>query len=120
MDEINDVEKLYNLILVSLRANAPTLSGNTKNSIHTSRSFGREFTIVIDPEYYDINLWKKTGILSNKVIKGGSSSYAASVNEKGGFGTHNKSTHWVNKVCLSCVEQIAAEIGAVVINELGF
>ena len=120
MPEINDVEKLYNLILVSLRANAPRLSGNTKSSIHTSRQWGREFTIVIDPDYYDVNLFKQTGRIQKVAGKHGSSSYAQSVNEKGAFGSHNKSMHWINKVVVNCAEQIASEIGAVVINELGF
>lgn len=120
MAEINDVEKLYNLILVSLRANAPRLSGNTKNSITTSRQFGREFTIVIDPSYYDLAEFKKTGVIKTVSGKNGKTSYAQSVNDSGAFGSNNESKHWVNRICLSCAEQLASELGAVVINELGF
>lgn len=119
MPQINDVEKLYNLVLFNLYAKSPKYSGNMASSIKTSEASGTEFTIVIDAPYYDVNEYKKRKvIIHDGGAKNGTSSYATSVNEKGGFGTHNQSMHWVNRACIECVRQIAAELGAIVINEL--
>ena len=119
MTNINDLEKLYNLVLVTLKAYSPVLSGNMVSSIHVNPENQYEFTIVIDAPYYDLNVWKKSHIIvPSKQNHMGRTSYAQSVNDNGGFGKQNKSKHWVNRVCNECVKQIASEIGAVVDNGL--
>ena len=118
LKKLNDTEKLYNLILSSLRVTAPVLSGNTKNSIETSEISGSTFSIVIDPKYYDLNKWREDKVILPVTNPNGTTSYAEIVNKYGGFGKNNSSKKWVNRAILECVQIIASEIGAEVINEL--
>ena len=119
MPQINDIEKMYNSLLVSLRVNSPVLSGNMSNSIQTQQANPNEFVIVIDAPFYDINKWKQSGaVIHTGKSYGGKNAYAESVNRSGAFGRNNKSQNWVNRVCVEVANTIAAEIGAEVINEL--
>ena len=44
--------------------------------------------------------------------------YAYWVNEMGGFGTHNKSEHWVNRSMYEVALEFANKLGAEIINKL--
>lgn len=115
----NDVYKLYNLLDIALRINSPVLSGNMKQHIELVSINGDEVTFCIDAPFYDLNKWKKDNIIvyTYKNING-KTAYAESVNESGGFGTHNKSEHWINRSCYAAAEVVANELGATLINEL--
>lgn len=115
----NDAEKLYALVFYNLHTQVPVLSGNMSMFIETSEAYGSEFVIVIDAPFYDMKKWQKTGaILHTGEIKNGRTAYAQAVNDSGAFGKHNKSEHWVNRVCVEAATALASEIGADVINEL--
>ena len=116
---MNDIEKLYALVFYNLHAQSPVLSGNMLSMIQTSQAYGTEFVIVIDAPVYDAKEWEKHKqiVHTGKNING-KTAYAQWVNDIGAFGTHNKSMHWVNRVCVQAATTIASEIGAEVINEL--
>lgn len=116
---MNDVEKLYALVFYNLHAQSPVLSGNMLSMIQTSEAYGTEFVILIDAPFYDEKQWNKNRqiVHTGKTING-KTAYAEAVNAVGGFGTRNKSMHWVNRVCVEAATALASEIGAEVINEL--
>ena len=116
---MNDAEKLHALVFYGLHAQSPVLSGNMLSLIQTSEAYGTEFVIVIDAPFYDMNEWQKnkTIVHTGETIDG-KTAYAQWVNDIGAFGRHNKSMHWVNRVCVEAATAIASEIGAEVINEL--
>ena len=116
---MNDVEKLYGLVFYNLHCKVPILSGNMASLIQTSQAYGTEFVIVIDAPFYDQKEWEKNKqIVHTGQTINGKTAYAQYVNDLGGFGTRNKSMHWVNRVCVEAATVIANEIGAEVINEL--
>lgn len=116
---VSDVEKLYALVFYNLHCQAPVLSGNMQSLIQTAQAYGTEFVILIEAPFYDEKEWKKTGAIKHTgEIKKGYTDYAQLVNESGGFGTRNKSMHWVNRVCVEAAVALANEIGAEVVNEL--
>lgn len=116
---MTDVEKLYALVFYNLHTQSPVLSGNMLSFIQTSNAYDSEFVIMIDAPFYDAKEWEKnrTIVHTGKVING-KTAYAQWVNDIGAFGTHNKSMHWVNRVCVQSAITLASEIGAEVINEL--
>lgn len=114
-----DLEKLHALIFSNLIYNSPVLSGNMQSLIQLGQVGSSEMEIIIDAPFYDQKKWNKDKVIvhTGETING-LTAYASSVNKSGGFGSHNKSEHWVNRVCVECAQAIANEIGAVVINEL--
>ena len=115
------VEKLHTLLSTNLVAQCPYLSGNMVNHISTSYIRDNTSRIMIKAPFYDTNRFRKEGVIvpikppeKYKDMR----NYALWVNEFGGFATHNKSEHWVNRACYDTVKAIADEIGAVVINKL--
>ena len=116
---MNDAEKLHALVFYNLFTQVPVLSGNMASLIQTSEAYGSEFVIVIDAPFYDQKEWEKnkTIVYTGATIDG-RTAYAEWVNQLGGFGTRNKSMHWVNRVCVQAATTLASEIGAEVINEL--
>ena len=116
---MSDIEKLHSIVFYNLHSQSPVLSGNMRSLIQTSQAYGTEFVIVIDAPFYDLNEWKKskTVIHTHEIING-KTAYAQMVNDIGAFGRHNKSMHWVNRVCVQAATMLASEIGAEVINEL--
>ena len=116
---MTEVEQLTALLFGTLITNSPVLSGNMQSMIQINRFGLSESEIVIDAPFYDMKIWNK----EHKIVHTGKSfngktSYAQWVNEKGGFGTHNKSEHWVNRTCNDIAKIIASQIGAEVINYL--
>ena len=71
MPEINDIEKLYNLLLVSLRANSPVLSGNMSNSIQTQQeqNIKDKEKEKDEPKDYSLLQKRKNNIKPPKIIK---------------------------------------------------
>lgn len=113
------LEKLYNLVYTTLLASCPYLSGNMANGIYYKEISDNKVQIVIEAKYYDVQQFKKTGaIIYTNQNKNGKTDYSADVNKAGGFFTHNKSEHWVNRACYNASYVIANEIGAELINEL--
>ncbi len=116
---MTDAEKLYALVFYDLHAQSPVLSGNMLSLIQTSQAYGTEFVIMIDAPFYDQKEWEKNKtVVHTGATIDGKTAYAQWVNDLGGFGTGNKSMHWVNRVCVQAAIAIASEIGAEVINEL--
>lgn len=113
------VEKLTSLLFATLIVNSPILSGNMQGHIQIKDFNENKCELVIDAPFYDMAEWQKNKtIVHTGDIIGGKTAYAEWVNKAGGFGTHNKSEHWVNRVCVEVAQIIASEIGATVINEL--
>jgi hypothetical protein len=116
---MSDIEKLHALIFYNLHSQSPVLSGNMRSLIQTSQAYGTEFVIMIDAPFYDAKEWEKTKtIVHTHDVINGKTAYAQWVNDIGAFGKHNKSMHWVNRVCVQAATMLASEIGAEVINEL--
>ena len=115
----NSVEKFTSLLFGVLLTSSPVLSGNMKSFIQITDYSENECRIVIDAPFYDESKWNKEKVIvhTGELVKG-KSAYAEWVNKSGGFGTHNKSEHWVNRACVEVANIIANEIGAEVINEL--
>lgn len=113
------VEKLTSLLFSVLITSSPVLSGNMQSLIQIDRFGIDESSIVIDAPFYDMKRWQKEGVVVHTgATIYGKTSYAEWVNNLGGFATHNKSEHWVNRACVEVANIIANEIGATVINEL--
>lgn len=111
-------EKIQMLCFYNLIMQSPVLSSSMQAHIQLGYT-GDGFAIMIDAPFYDMKEWKKNhNLVYTGEIKNGMSAYAYWVNESGGFGRHNKSEHWVNRVLNDCCRMIASEIGAEVINEL--
>lgn len=113
------LDKLFSLIYSDLIMSSPVLSGNMQSMIQLGQIGVKEVDIIISAPFYDNKEWEKNKIIKHtgESIKG-VTDYANWVNEIGGFGTHNKSEHWVNRVLYECCQAIANEVGGVVINEL--
>ena len=113
------INELYSLVYSQLLFSSPVLSGNMKSHISIVSVEPKEITIAIEAPFYDMNEWKKTGkiVLTGKTY-GEITDYAEWVNKSGGFGKHNQSMHWVNRVLNECCLAIANQKGAEVINEL--
>ena len=115
----NTIEKMTSLLFATLLTSSPVLSENMKQNIQITRYGVKECEIVIDAPFYDMKKWKKDKIIVHTgETYTGKTAYAEWVNKSGGFGTHNKSEHWVNRACVEVAQIIANEIGAEVINEL--
>ena len=113
------VEKMTSLLFAALVTSSPVLSGNMKQNVQITRYGINECEIMIDAPFYDMKKWQKDkAIIHTGDTINGKTSYAEWVNKFGGFGTHNKSEHWVNRACVEIAQIIANEIGAEVINEL--
>lgn len=111
-------EKLQFLCFYNLVMHSPVLSGNMQSMIQLGYD-AEGVQIIIDAPYYDMEEFRKNRrIVHTGETKNGMSSYALLVNESGGFSSHNKSEHWVNRVLDECCRVIATEIGGEVINEL--
>jgi len=112
------MQELAHILYSQLLNDTPVLSGNMKNHIRIANVSDHEITYVIDPPFYNVSVWKKTGNIYYRNIgyfkrngkwykkklngkKYGVISYANWVNEIGAFGTRNKSMHWVNRSCYS-------------------
>lgn len=113
------VEKIQSLLYSNLVFSSPILSGNMQSFIQLGLITPGTCEIIMEAPFYDMKKWKKEGVIQHtgKIVNG-HTDYAAWVNDIGAFGTHNKSEHWVNRVCLDVCTAIANEIGAIVINEL--
>lgn len=114
-----DFQKLYSLLYGTLVMESPVLSGNMQSLIQLGYIGSTEANIIIEAPFYDMKLWKdKKVVVHTGKNKKGKTDYASSVNAVGGFGSHNKSENWVNRVCYDVCKVIAEEIGAEVINKL--
>lgn len=114
-----DLMKLYSLLQLGLKADAPVMSGNLKSGIKVKSVKGNEITLEIDARFYDVSQWSKTGrIKYTGKSYDGITNYAMWLNDKGAFGSGNKSMHWVNRVCNDVSQAIANQINAQVVNEL--
>ena len=105
-------EELQQLIYYNLIVNAPILSENTQNMISALGLYGldpvnNEARILVTAPSYDMNQWKKNKV----IIHNYDYDYAKSTNERGGFGKHNDSEHWVNRVINKCCEEFARRNG---------
>lgn len=117
MDSI--LQKLFALTFSDLVIESPVMSGNMKAHIDIGKVSDDEIEIIISAPFYDVEKWKKTGRIEyTRESKNGVTDYANWVNEMGGFGRHNSSEHWVNRVLYECSQAIANECGGEVINEL--
>lgn len=98
--------------------NSPILSGNMQSFIQLG-GIDTNYAILIQAPFYDAKKWNKERIIVHTgEIKDGYEHYAEWVNEAGGFGSHNKSENWVNRVCNMCAEEFAQKHGAKVIKRL--
>ena len=113
------VEKIHALLFSNLILSSPVLSGNMQSLIQVGLQGSSTREILIDAPFYDMNKWKKEGVIvhTGETIDG-KTAYAEWVNALGAFGTHNKSEGWVNRAIIQVVDAIANEIGAQVIYEL--
>lgn len=104
-----NTDELYYSIFYNLVLNSPVLSGNMQMFIQQTYP-GKEITI--QAPFYDMKEWKRTGAIvhTGKSING-FTNYAYWVNEAGGFGTHNQSEKWVNRIINLCAIEFAAKIG---------
>lgn len=97
-----------------LNKNSPIMSGNMKSFIIFTGNDVRIYA-----PFYDIKKWKKSGeIVHTGESIYGFTDYAQWVNQVGGFGTHNKSEHWVNRVCNDVADMVARKYKGKVIKRL--
>lgn len=108
--EIQD--ELKQLIYYELVVQSPVLSGNMQNFI-SGMGFQMEGILITAPSY-DMKKWRK----DKEIVHNYKFNYANAVNEVGAFGTHNKSEHWVNRVCNMCSQMIASKYHGKVIVRL--
>lgn len=118
-----ELHALSDLIKFYLEELSPVLSGNMVREILNAELVevnDHEITFCISAPFYDTKLWKEKGVIVNsgesiqigigkhtfKANYGGITDYAMWVNEVGAFGSHNKSMHWVNRVCDMCARLI--------------
>lgn len=111
--DIKEVEnELKQHLYWNLVMQSPVLSGNMQNFIS---GMGLQMDgILITAPSYDSKKWRKEKV----IVINNRFNYAHSVNEVGGFGTHNKSEHWVNRVVNQCCDLIANKYHAKVIGRL--
>ena len=106
------IDQLHQLIYYNLVLNSPVLSGNMQMFIQQGFSGEYQSEIYVKAPFYDMTQWKKTGtIVHTGAVKNGFTDYAFWVNEAGGFGTHNDSEKWINRVLNMCAEEFARKIG---------
>lgn len=117
MDFSNIKEELQYKLLYELIMQSPVLSGNMQ--YHIQLGYEDDYVIKIEAPFYDMKEFKKKGVIvhTGKSVNG-VTDYANWVNEAGGFGSHNKSEHWVNRVINECCNIIAKKYGAIVEGEL--
>lgn len=119
MERKEAVFSIQNLLFMNLLQKSPVLSGNMQSLIQCGLTTPSQAEIVIEAPFYDMKKWKKEGVVVHTgENKKGYTDYAEWVNMLGGFATHNKSEHWVNKAIYEVVTEIANELGATVINRL--
>ena len=99
---IKAMQELAHILYSQLLNDCPILSGNMKKHIRIDSIGDNYITYVIDPPYYDVDLWKET----KTIVYTSTKSYASSVNDFGGFFTMNKSQYWVNRACVSSCNAI--------------
>lgn len=103
-------------MLPRLLISSPFLSGNMRLHIEQISQKDKEAVFKISAPRYDMEKWAKEGII---VHTGEQPDYAIWVNEMGGFGSHNKSEHWVNRAVYQiCSELKATRKNVTIINEL--
>lgn len=113
------IETIQNLLFMNLVNRSPVLSGNMRMNIKCGMSTPTECQIVIEAPFYDLKEWKRSGVIKRTgETKNGKTDYAYWVNELGGFATHNKSEHWVNRAIYEIMTDAANQMGATLINEL--
>ena len=113
------LESIQSLLFNNLVNESPILSGNMKANIKCSVTTPMECEVVIEAPFYDIDKWEKEGIIvKTGESRGGITDYAKLVNEMGGFMTHNKSEHWVNRAIYEIMVGVASQMGATLINKL--
>ena len=114
-----NVEGIQSLLFMNLVNKSPILSGNMQMNIQCGITTPSECEIVIEAPFYDMKKWKKDKVIvkTGENFKG-KTDYAYWVNELGGFATHNKSEHWVNRCMYEVALEIANQLGAEVINRL--
>lgn len=114
-----ELDQLSSLIKFYLEEMAPILSGNMFREITTAELVSvsdNEVTFCINAPFYDMKKWRENGAIIHTGKKYGDiSDYAMWVNDVGAFGKHNKSMHWVNRVCDMCARIMP---NAEVINKL--
>lgn len=105
-------------LLWTLVVNSPILSGSMQ--MHIQLGYGNDgYEVIIEAPFYDMKKWEKNKTLVyTGETKNGFTDYAQWVNEAGGFGKHNKSEHWVNRVVNEVCRSIAIEYGGIVEGEL--
>lgn len=118
MDFSEIKEFLRNALYFNLITDSPILSGSMQ--YHIQLGYGADgYEIIIEAPFYDMKEWEKRKVL---VYTGeshnGTTDYAVSVNESGGFGRHNASEHWVNRCINAVCQEIATKFGGVVEGEL--
>lgn len=115
-----ELQTLSTLVKMYLEELVPILSGNMAREIIIAELVevnDHEVTFCINAPFYDMKLWRERGIILHsgqtvelkinkppykvkhtfKANYGNITDYAMWVNEKGAFGTHNASMHWVNR-----------------------
>lgn len=118
-----DIIFMANLLNNVLINQAPVLSGNLKQSIRIKEIQDNEITIVIEPRFYNVAQYNKTGKINlykakQSIEKYGRLSYAEWLNDKGAFGTGNKSMHWTNRAIYDVCTAFARTLNAEVRNTL--
>lgn len=105
-----ELHALSDLIKFYLEELSPVLSGNMVREILMAELVevnDHEVTFCISAPFYDITRWEKEKvIIHTNANYGGVTDYAALVNRAGAFGSHNKSMHWINRVCDMCARLI--------------
>lgn len=117
-----ELQQLAFLVKDFLEVQAPILSSNLFRCITKAQLVNvsdNEITFCIDAPFYDMKLWKEKGVIvhTNASPKKWPdiTDYAMWLNDAGAFGTHNRSMHWVNRVCYAAAHVIP---NAEVINKL--
>ena len=107
---------LSSKLLPRLIISSPFMSGSMRLHIENVYLSDTEAAFKISAPQYDMEKWINEGII---VYTGQTPDYAVWVNELGGFGSHNKSEHWVNRAVYEiCSELKAIKKNVVIVNEL--
>ena len=116
MDELK--EFLKSSLLWTLVTKSPILSGSMQ--VHIQPTWSSDGTIiVIEAPFYDQKEWRKNQrLVYTGESKYGFTDYAQWVNDAGGFGRHNKSEHWVNRVVNQVCKEVARKYDGIVEGEL--
>lgn len=115
----NPLVALADVIGIMLENLSPKLSGNMKEHIEVTEVTENSITLCISAKFYDLNEYNKSkNIIYTGKSYNGITDYAMWVNDKGAFGSQNKSMHWVNRICYNGANLIGNTIGAIVVNQL--